>query len=211
MGSRSVSGRSLRRAARSGPAGRELRASAGRRLRPARPFQGRNSKFKIQNSKLWNRCATCKGTARADLQTRNAGLRRAKLWPANRCTIDLVQKARSRADGPVTERSSPPPGGGCGLLRLQRSRKFSIQDSKFSITKSRRSLRRLRSADLYEVECTGLHSLCKAEIHDSEAPPKTAEKTRAPGFSPDAPPYNRRLSRPAIALHKKRLGYGRRD
>ena len=39
-------GRSLRSAARSGPVERELRASAGRRLRPARPFQGRNSELR---------------------------------------------------------------------------------------------------------------------------------------------------------------------
>ena len=37
------SGCSLRRARTSGPAGRKLRASAAPRLRPARPFQGRDS------------------------------------------------------------------------------------------------------------------------------------------------------------------------
>ena len=89
---RSDSGRSLRGHARSGPAGREQRASALRRLRPAAPVRAQ-----IQNSRFKNCRSGC------------------SLRPANRCTIDFVQGARSRADGPATRRSSPPPGGGCGL------------------------------------------------------------------------------------------------
>ena len=137
---RSDSGRSLRGHARSGPAGREQRASALRRLRPAAPVRAQ-----IQNSRFKNCRSGC------------------SLRPANRCTIDFVQGARSRADGPATRRSSPPPGGGCGLPIAVRSnlqanipaktgggqgllrpcgRKFNIQNSSFKITNSGRSLRR---------------------------------------------------------------------
>jgi len=52
---------------------KELRASAGRRLRPARPFQGRNSKFKILNSKLRIREAACEDPLEAALRDASCG------------------------------------------------------------------------------------------------------------------------------------------
>ncbi len=71
--------------------GRELRAFAERRLRPAAvPIGTANSSFKIQYSKL--------STLVQRLQR--------QIHP---------RRARSRADGPATWRSSPPPGGGCWL------------------------------------------------------------------------------------------------
>ena len=61
------------------------------------------------------RAAACKGTHDADLRDASGGpspgeaAARRSLWDRT------LQQARSRADGPATIRSSPPPGGGCGL------------------------------------------------------------------------------------------------
>ena len=99
-----------------------------RKLRPARPFQGRNSELQIRG-------AACEGRHE---RMRAAGLRRPQAaarttsprsslqqnTSAKTCgcgpqiaprMIPAAKPARSRADGPVTWRSSPPPGGGCGL------------------------------------------------------------------------------------------------
>ena len=114
--------------------GYELRASAAGRLRAAAPIRAQiqNSKFKIQNYALGRQPA--ENRSKRTCGTRVAGLRPPGCGPPtsnevectaksiNNCgppipagSISLSRPARSRADGPATIRSSPPPGGGCGL------------------------------------------------------------------------------------------------
>ena len=100
--------------------GREKRAFAGRSCGPLRPF-GRNSKFRIKMDfpgefgcmfRFGSQPAEVR-KFRYELRASAAGrLRPARSWR----TVPNSRPARSRADGPATDRSSPPPGGGCGLL-----------------------------------------------------------------------------------------------
>ena len=109
------SGSSLRRNARNGPAGRELRASAGRRLRAAAvPFGTANSAFKIQDSRfkikkgLRTRLDIYSDSGRSLRRNARSGpagreLRASapgRLRPANCCAIefagDLANRNRNR-------------------------------------------------------------------------------------------------------------------
>ena len=122
------SGCSLRRTARSGPAGRELRASAAGRLRPARPLQGR---FPPEESPQprWACDVKEQPSARRRLRPPAAPIRaqihdsKFKIScgpPTLTRSILHAKHARSRADGQHRPQGScsPPPGGGGGLLRF---------------------------------------------------------------------------------------------
>ena len=111
-----------------------VRAAACGGCGPLHPF-GRKFKIRWVAGDAWAyvtiRGAACGGHARsgpAGRELRASAAPRLRpersyrtetaLRPANRCAIDPRQRARSRADGLATIRSSPPPGGGCGLHGL---------------------------------------------------------------------------------------------
>ncbi len=139
-----ISGCSLRRTRMFG---HELRASARRRLRPAaasyrsRKFSIQNSRFKIKRA-FWVRLGIYFRSGRSLRRTP------ATLWscgpplPPGCGPLGPIGPTLTR-DKPAAERTglhkrtfgtrkcSPPPGGGCGLLRLPA--KPQIQNSKFKI------------------------------------------------------------------------------
>ena len=139
-----ISGCSLRRTRMFGY---ELRASARRRLRPAaasyrsRKFRIQNSRFKIKRA-FWVRLGIYFRSGRSLRRTP------ATLWscgpplPPGCGPLGPIGPTLTR-DKPAAERTglhkrtfgtrkcSPPPGGGCGLLRLPA--KPQIQNSKFKI------------------------------------------------------------------------------
>ena len=89
--------------------GRELRAFAGRSCGPLRLHEAANSSFKITD-----RAAACGGRTR--LQGAAGRSRPPGCGPLGLCKADFYpRQPSSRADGRATQRSSPPPGGGCGL------------------------------------------------------------------------------------------------
>ena len=139
----------------SGPTGRELQPSARGRLRAAGRYateldakhfatnssKGRlraavvpsgtaNSRFNIQD--LRTRGAACEGRARADLRTRNAGFRGAKLRPADLLRGRYLHKVSPQPSGRACDIKEQPSARGrlraaapCG-----RNSEFKIQDSK---------------------------------------------------------------------------------
>ena len=114
------SGRNLRRTRTSGHADARCGPSRGEAAaRCTLRAQIHHSRFKIRRVSYGFGTQLAKRSyERTQKRTRDAGLRAAKLRPARSWQTDPnSRQARSRADGPATERSSPPPGGGCGLLR----------------------------------------------------------------------------------------------
>ena len=85
------------------------------------------------------RAATCEGTARADLQTRGAGLRggeaAARTVLTDRPMTSIPHRASPQPSGWACDfrGATLRPGAAAGCLRLQRSRKFSIQNSRFKM------------------------------------------------------------------------------
>ena len=139
-----------------------LRASAAGRLRPARPLQGRYSKS---------------NSGRSLRRTRTSGLADARKRAfAGRSCDPLGPNGPIPARGkPASERGaarvdlrdtscSPPPGGGCGLLRLQR--KLQIHNSEFKIRHIRLPLR---------VAACGAHAA--SDTNCGPPPPEAAARS----------------------------------
>ncbi len=105
-------------------------------------FKIQDSKFKIQNStlrlgqQLAKGCAS--GLANASSgPSRGDAAARSVLTDRPAASVSAQRPARSRTERPATRRSSPPPGGGCGLPMRR------IEMSRSGLA----TIRRLRAAD----------------------------------------------------------------
>jgi len=166
FGIRSDSGRSLRR---NGTSGRELRASAAGRLRPAAPIRAQMQEGAIECTFLSGRSLRRDRTS----WQRAAGLHGAKLRPANPCGIDF---ACGRATIRHYQKASPQSSGwGCtsgpagremqpsarGRLRAARS----LRDrARRKIPHNELRLRAAgRSATEFDTKHSATHSSCRLQ------------------------------------------------